>query len=42
MPDKTKEEFSHRLPHCLPDGKGVLFTIMRAWWDPQPRVAVLD
>ena len=41
-PDKTKEEYSHRLPHCLPDGKGVLFTIMREHFDPQPRIAWLD
>jgi len=41
-PDQSKEEFSHRLPHCLPDGQGVLFTIMRAGNDRQPRVAVLD
>jgi len=41
-PDKTKEENSHRLPHCLPDGKGVLFTIMRELFDLQPRVAWLD
>jgi hypothetical protein len=41
-PDKTKEEISHRLPHCLPDGKGVLFTIMREAWDLQPRIAWLD
>ena len=41
-PDKTKEEYSHRLPHCLPDGKGVLFTIMREANDLQPRIAWLD
>jgi hypothetical protein len=41
-PDQSKEEISHRLPHCLPDGKGVLFTIMREAYDLQPRVAVLD
>jgi serine/threonine-protein kinase len=41
-PDKTKEEVSHRLPHCLPDGKGVLFTIMRDQRDLQPRIAWLD
>ena len=40
-PDKTKEETSHRLPHCLPDGKGVLFTIMREP-DLQPCIALLD
>jgi Tol biopolymer transport system component len=41
-PDKTKDEFSHRLPHCLPDGKGVLFTVMREPFDLQPRIAWLD
>ena len=41
-PDKTKEEYSHRLPHCLPDGKSVLFTIMRDPLDLQPRIALLD
>ena len=41
-PDKTKEEYSHRLPHCLPDGKGVLFTVMREDFDLQPRIALLD
>jgi serine/threonine protein kinase len=35
-------EFSHRLPNCLPDGKGILFTIMRHGWDLQPSVAVLE
>jgi serine/threonine protein kinase/Tol biopolymer transport system component len=41
-PDKTKEEDSHRLPFCLPNGKGILFTIMRDWRDMQPRIAVLE
>jgi eukaryotic-like serine/threonine-protein kinase len=41
-PDKAKEEYSHRLAHCLPDGKSVLFTIMREPWDVQPRTALLD
>ena len=41
-PDRTKEENSHRLPRCLPDGKGVLFTIMRESFDLQPRIALLD
>lgn len=41
-PDRTKEEYSHRLPHSLPDGKGVLFTIMKEPWDLQPRIALLD
>ena len=41
-PDKTKEEMSHRLPHWLPDSKGVLFTIMRENFDPKPRTSLLD
>ncbi len=41
-PDKSKEEFSHRLPHCLAGGYGVLFTIMRYGFDLQPRVAALE
>ena len=40
-PDR-KEEFSHRLPHCLPTGKGILFTIMKNDGDMEPRLAVLD
>ncbi len=35
-------EFSHRLPRCLPNGKGILFTIMRHGWDLKPGVAILD
>ena len=41
-PDNTKEEYGHRLPHCLPDGKGVLFTVMREDLDLQPHIALLD
>ncbi len=41
-PDKMMEEYSHRLPHCLPDGKSLLFTIMRVDIDLQPRIAWLD
>jgi serine/threonine-protein kinase len=40
-PDVTKEEMSHRLPQCLPDGKSLLFTITREWSDLRPRVALL-
>jgi serine/threonine-protein kinase len=40
-PDKSKE-YSHRLPQCLPAGKGILFTIMRQPYDIEPSVAVLD
>jgi eukaryotic-like serine/threonine-protein kinase len=42
IPEKTKEEFSHRLPHWLPDGGGLLFTIMRGQFDLEPRVAFLN
>jgi serine/threonine-protein kinase len=41
-PDKAREESSHRLPHWLPDSKGVLFTIMREPFDPKPHIALLD
>jgi len=41
-PDRAKDEHSHRLPHCLPEGKGLLFTIFRDYVDMQPRVAVLE
>jgi serine/threonine-protein kinase len=41
-PDQSQGEFAHRLPYCLPAGKGILFTIMRQAWDPEPRVAVLQ
>jgi len=41
-PDKTRDEFSHRLPHCLPDGKTVVFTIAGHGWDLHPRLALLD
>jgi len=42
VPDKTRQEHSHRLPYSLPGGKAVLFTVMREFSDLQPRVAVLD
>ena len=41
-PDQAKGEISHRLPHCLPDGKSALFTIMSEGFDLHPRVALLD
>jgi Tol biopolymer transport system component len=41
-PDRARGEFSHRLPYCLPDGRGILFTIKHHAWDNQPSVAVLD
>ena len=42
IPDKSHDEPIHRLPHWLPDGKGVLFTIFKEWHDQEPRVALLD
>jgi len=42
VPDKARQEFGHRLPHFLPGGKALLFTVMREPWDLQPRVAVLQ
>ena len=42
IPDKSQAEASHRLPHWLPDGKSVLFTIFKEWRDHEPRVALLD
>ena len=41
-PDKTGREASHRLPQWLPDGKGLLFTIMKEPFDLQPQITVLD
>jgi len=41
-PDKLNDEYSHRLPHWLPNGKGILFTITREWFDQHPRIALLD
>jgi serine/threonine-protein kinase len=40
-PDPKREESSHRLPSWLPNGKAVLFTVMRHYWDSQPRLALL-
>ncbi len=42
IPDKSKGEYSHRLPHWIPAGKGILFTIMGSGWDMNPRIAVLE
>jgi eukaryotic-like serine/threonine-protein kinase len=41
VPDKTRQEYGHRLPRFLPGGKGMLFTVMREPYDLRPRVAVL-
>jgi len=40
-PDPKREESSHRLPSWLPDGKAVLFTVMKNSADQQPRLALL-
>jgi len=40
-PDPKREEYSHRLPSWLPNGKAVLFTVMRHGWDTQPWLALL-
>ena len=42
VPDKAHQESSHRLPHGLPDGRGVLFSVMSHAHDLQPRLAHLD
>jgi serine/threonine-protein kinase len=41
LPDPKREEDGHRLPSWLPNGKAVLFTVMRYLLDSQPRLAVL-
>jgi eukaryotic-like serine/threonine-protein kinase len=40
-PDPKREENGHRLPSWLPEGKGILFTVMGHPWDPRPRLALL-
>ena len=40
-PDPKREEQSHRLPCWLPDGRAVLFTVMRHGNDRQPWLALL-
>ena len=40
-PDPKREERSHRLPSWLPNGKAVLFTIMRHGFDRYPWLALL-
>ena len=42
VPDIRRGEVSHRLPHVLPGGRAVLFTIMKDSYDLQPRVSVAD
>jgi serine/threonine-protein kinase len=41
-PDPKREEGIHLLPSWLPNGKAVLFTVMRYGWDSQPRLALLN
>jgi eukaryotic-like serine/threonine-protein kinase len=41
-PDPKLDEWSHRLPSWLPDGKGVLFTMMRHGLDRRPATCLLD
>jgi eukaryotic-like serine/threonine-protein kinase len=40
-PDPKREEFGHRLPSWLPNGKAVLFTVMRNGKGRQPSLALL-
>ncbi len=40
-PDPKREENNHRLPSWLPNGKAVLFTVMRHRWDSQPWTALV-
>jgi serine/threonine protein kinase/Tol biopolymer transport system component len=40
-PDPKREEFSHRLPSWLPNGKAVVFTVTRQSEDSQPWLALL-
>ncbi len=40
-PDRKQGEYAHRLPFCLPDGKSVVFTIMRNMNDNKPSLALL-
>jgi len=42
VPDRSRGEIAHYLPHCLPGGKGILFTVKRHYWDLQPGVAVWE
>ncbi len=42
IPDKSKGEYGHRLPHCLPAGNAIVFTIVEDYLDVRPRLAALD
>jgi len=41
-PDPKRQELSHRLPFCLPNGKAVLFTVVKNSVDIHPWIAVLQ
>jgi serine/threonine protein kinase len=40
-PDPKRKETGHRLPSWLPNGKAVLFTVIRHGWDWHPCLALL-
>ena len=42
IPDKSKGEYGHRLPHYLPTGKAIVFTITEDYLDVRPRLAALE
>jgi serine/threonine-protein kinase len=42
VPDRSRGEYAHCLPHVLPGARGILFTIKRHPWDVEPRLAILD
>jgi WD40 repeat protein len=42
VPDKARGEYGHRLPHFLPGGRAMLFTVAREGFDPHPRLNLLD
>lgn len=39
--NRARNEYSHRLPHHLPDGRAVLFTLNKEIHDGHPRTAIL-
>jgi len=42
IPDRSRGEYGHRLPHCLPAGNAIVFTIVEDYLDVRPRLAALD
>ncbi len=40
-PDRKRGESGHRLPHMLPNGKAVLFSVMKGGFDPHPSLSLL-